>query len=361
MSIQVKATFKAADDTKVEPISVRAMVVSVAGKSEKLAQANTDNDGQLDLKSNTQFNQYLPYIYLEYLHKRRWLRLKAIPVKYTRSLLDFGEVTIPATTLTQSSIKPEKTMLARTVSNAEHSEIETLNEERLPVLELQVSQLKNEKSVLSQKVSSLQSQVSNITLERDSAITQKAALESEVLKKNQRVSELQSELEAKSPKDTPINQLFENTGMQLEQAHNKLSSGRKHFSLGKVSMELKVLPGQSGSSVRVADAELINEVGADALSTVKIEFNDDSVSATSAHQDIDNITVPDLSGYTKALAERTIHGLGLISQWQVENIVEADTHSAMNGRIIRQSPVAGTLVNKRTEVVLTLAKAAIMD
>ena len=223
-----------------------------------------------------------------------------------------------------------------------------------------MSQLKNEKTALNQQVSSLQSQVSNITQERNQAVDIKEALEETISQKDSKILSLQTELEAKSPKDTPINQLFENTGAQLEQAQVKLSNGGKRFSLGKVSMELKVLPGQSGNSVRVADTDLINEVGADALSTVKMEFNDDSSGTMQTATPTSQVVVPDISGYTKALAERTVKQSGLMGQWRHEYIVEADTHSQMNGRVIQQHPSAGTLVNERSTIVITLAKAAIL-
>ena len=363
MAISISATLVDKSGKALSSTKIRAIWKLKSGSAKVLSTSTTSDTGTVTLKSSLTPSDYLPYLYLQAYISKKWQTIDAKPSSYTATKAAFGEVIAPATSTATSELSLSGARVTEieisdvSIDKTKLTELETTNK----ALNLQITSLKTSNTSLSQQLASKETELNNIQVERDTAVSEISSLQKSLTDKDKKIAELQADLDAQSPKDTLINKVFENTGNQLEQAQVSLSSQNSKFRLGRVSMEMKVVPGQSGNSIRLADPELIKDIGSDSLSTLTLEFESDDVSNSSSKNDQPKISVPDTSNATRTHAERIIKQQGLIPVWRVENIVEADQSQRRHGRVIHQSPSGGSLVHPRSEVVLTIAQAAIVD
>ncbi|QRN96317.1 hypothetical protein JRI60_46115 [Archangium violaceum] len=151
--------------------------------------------------------------------------------------------------------------------------------------------------------------------------------------------------------ETSLQQVFEGTGTQVQRAQDALRTSNSNFRLGKVSLQLKVLPGTTAGSVVLPKPDDITKVGNQGLS----QINFDLESVDKPQLPIPTATaqpLPLLTGYTEVHARRLLAG----NQLQLEVLQQLVDREEDVGRVMLQRPPAGTPMKPRTLVTIAVGR-----
>lgn len=168
-----------------------------------------------------------------------------------------------------------------------------------------------------------------------------------------RIAKLQTELaraQSRTEAETSLVDLFDTTASQIETAARTIAARRGAYQLGDISMELKVVPGASGAGVSFVPRAELGTVTPEILSRLTFSFT-----ASGPAPEAGLVDVPDLLGYTRAPALRKLSEAGLEAVWR-EEMIRPGGGPSQHGRIIDQSPAAGTALAPGGTVTLTLAR-----
>ena len=168
-----------------------------------------------------------------------------------------------------------------------------------------------------------------------------------------RIAKLQTELtraQSRTEAETSLVDLFDTTASQIETAARTIAARRGAYQLGDISMELKVVPGASGAGVSFVPRAELGTVTPEILSRLRFTFTPSGPAPEAGLVD-----VPDLLGYTRAPALRKLSEAGLEVVWR-EEMIRPGGGPSQHGRIIDQSPAAGTALAPGGTVTLTLAR-----
>ncbi len=150
------------------------------------------------------------------------------------------------------------------------------------------------------------------------------------------------------PPESSIEDLAQTTADQLGRVRKSLRDGQSGLELGKVSLQLKVLPGQAGGRVALPQAKQIEKVGAGALGSLELAFLPESARAGVRPQ----ATTPRVLGYTEALARRKLGARGL----GVEVIYQLVATAAEHGRVVLQRPAPDAPVSEGAVVLIAVGR-----
>jgi hypothetical protein len=152
-----------------------------------------------------------------------------------------------------------------------------------------------------------------------------------------------------------LQHIVESMAVQIEAARAGLQRGAGPR-LGKVSIELKVVPDPSGASLqfpRVLDERglpLQQVVPAGALSSLTLDFEDERPPEAPSPKPV---PVPDVRGYTEVMARRILAAAGL----NAEAHVFAARSEAEIGQVMRQQPAAGDPALSASTVLLFVGRS----
>lgn len=358
MALLIRATL--VDDQKKPRggVQVEACFYNANGQPTVIATGRSAANGRLLLRANQiTISGHQPRVLLRQVVGAGRRNLSETPESYTRTTVNFGQLVVtdqPAMRLARSEFFATNMAVVQPAAVAAAAPRPTAP---------QLAQL----TELNKKVASLQSLNQNLersVAEKDQAIARVRAQlqeekvaavrakEAEVARLAQRVEELQRAGGAAS--ETNIEDLLDSTGQQLESASRRLSSRSSAFRLGKVSMQLKLLPGQGGTGVTFVKRDEIERVRPELLSVVNLEFNPRSEEAPEPERI--TVEVPEVTGYTRAMAQRKLREVELAVEMREEVVQPSADGPSREGRVIRQSPAAGQAVPPGAAVVITVAR-----
>jgi hypothetical protein len=343
---------------------------------QNLATGKTTRTGTFAKIINIPANR--PKLVLRVKKGTKWLNVDVVPVKYTATIADFGKVTYGTTVVTTPD-RPTDDVVVHAVLNVE-------------ALNLQINALKTEKQQLTTKANKLQSDLNtlkgthnstlgqiNVFKERNDSLTREiSGVKAELLNtkntnktlarqiaqkdaliknKDKIIAELNETIANRTPSETLVDDVYFNTIMQLKNAQAKIKSSETGFALGKVSMNLKVIPGATGNSVAFPDKDSIKEIGAAGLSDLTIEFVD--IASGTVNTPAEKVVkTPELIGLTQTMASRKLRQLGFDYTIREEYVGAGEAALKRNGCVLGQDPPAGTSLTDGTVVSLTIGKSA---
>ena len=242
-------------------------------------------------------------------------------------------------------------------------------EQQITALNSQIEQLKLQAPLVQQleaQRSSLQMQVSTLSKESQVARAQVNTLQTQLAAQQARVAELgkladanallQKELDAlKAGKAAQVSlgAMISDTSKQLEQVQQRLKEEGRSFRLGKISMDLKVLPTGAGTDLTFLRPEEMGTVSAEQLSAIKVDFNPTSVpAAAEARQK----AVPNVIGYTLVMARRKLAEGGFAVDISYEAVKPDPQRPNPAGRVVSQWPKPDEKVAPGSRVSIAIGK-----
>ena len=203
-----------------------------------------------------------------------------------------------------------------------------------------------------QKQAELTAQAQQLNAQKQAEAAAAAAQHAAALAgKDAEISALGEQLAAAKsdhPPESSIEDLAQTTADQLGRVRKSLRDGQSGLELGKVSLQLKVLPGQAGGRVALPQAKQIEKVGAGALGSLELAFLPESARAGVRPQ----ATTPRVLGYTEALARRKLGARGL----GVEVIYQLVATAAEHGRVVLQRPAPDAPVSEGAVVLIAVGR-----
>lgn len=222
------------------------------------------------------------------------------------------------------------------------------------------SKLQGENSELNNKLAKFEStqlELANLkqslSSERESWASRETELANQLEQQQAELETMRGQLAGEAP-DTTVSKVVMETGMGLKTAQDALKRSGTGFRIGKLSMDLKMVPAQGGNGIRFPSKEEMS-TGSSSFSTMSLDFSPDK--ATPETEDA-LLTAPRLRGYTETMAKRKLAAFGLGLDVSFEPVSQDSGKANMVGRVVRQWPEAGELMGDDTTVLVAIGKAA---
>ena len=272
--------------------------------------------------------------------------------------LELQQLTALLTAQKQTELRAQAQQLTQQLTAQKQAELtaqaqqltQQLNVQKQAELTAQSQQLTQQLTAQTQAELTAQAQQLNAQKQAEAAAA--AAQHAAALAgKDAEISALGEQLAAAKsdhPPESSIEDLAQTTADQLGRVRKSLRDGQSGLELGKVSLQLKVLPGQAGGRVALPQAKQIEKVGAGALGSLELAFLPESARAGVRPQ----ATTPRVLGYTEALARRKLGARGL----GVEVIYQLVATAAEHGRVVLQRPAPDAPVSEGAVVLIAVGR-----
>ncbi len=233
--------------------------------------------------------------------------------------------------------------------------------------------------VLTQQVQQLEAQVGSLTQQLKAREAEKAALNAayqkssawkpQVTQLTQLIKQLQQQItdrdtliaqyqakEQQKSVSVSLDEFIDTTNKQIREARARLAEDKRNLRLGRVSIDLRVVPDENGRSFRfpkLADEAGLTDLEPGKLSNLTVEFEDVEPPPARAP----TRGVPDVGGYTEAMALRVLAEAGF-SMTAHGQAVTDDNAAGQYGRVLTQHPPAGEQVPVNANVLVFIGKEA---
>lgn len=149
--------------------------------------------------------------------------------------------------------------------------------------------------------------------------------------------------------------LIRNTNREIEAARAELASRGGAYRLGRVTMELRMLPGPSGSGAIFPSAEAMDRLSGDQLSKLQLDFESDRPAEAPEPA---KAIVPNVLGQTETLARRRVAEAGLLLETDAQAVPAAGGERDLVGRVVNQLPPPGEQAALNTTVHIFIGQAS---
>lgn len=333
------------------------------GRIQRIASGRTLASGLFKAQGSVNLTGYLPRVLLRTQHKNNWLNLTNTPKSYSSAKLDFGNVKVsfsPVLTVANTIFHTIPTSITGIPAAASNTEsVKQLNTLKVSnqTLEKQLQASKKAESTLKFEIDQLRKVTQ--TAKVDPAITKQLStlqlhnknLTEQLKGKEKRIKELERiDPNAKISLQTEELNKDEMISSAMAALNKADTANNGRFQLKSARMDLKVLPGSSKDKIRlVKDANSLTLIDPAMLSTLILDLD---VSGTQETTTIEKLKMPDLIGYTRSLATRRLDEIQLDAQWYNQQLTKEQ--QSETGKIISQSPKAGTGIDSDTEIMLII-------
>jgi hypothetical protein len=245
-------------------------------------------------------------------------------------------------------------------------------DQQIAALNTEVLQLKQQAPLVQQleaQRNTLQMQVTSLSQESQKASTEVKTLQTQIAAQQAQINQLgklasdnallQKQIDAlKAGKAAQVSlgNLISDTSSQLEQVQQRLKEEGRSFRLGKISMDLKVLPTGAGTDLTFLRPEEMGTVSAEQLSAIKVDFNPTSVPAAAEAR---QVAVPQLIGYTQVMARRKLADGGFVVDITYEAVKPEPGKPNPAGRVVSQWPKPNELVAPGSRVSIAIGKPTV--
>jgi len=288
------------------------------------------------------------------------------------SRLPAGDTTLLRTTTIDPTVALQKQIATLDTERQVQAATIQQRDQQIAALNVQIEQLKLQAPLVQQleaQRKSLQMQVAALGQESQTARAQVSTLQKQVAAQQTRIAELgkltdanallQKELDAlKAGKAAQVSlgNLISDTSRQLEQVQQRLKDEGRSFRLGKISMDLKVLPTGAGTDLTFLRPEELGTVSAEQLSAIKVDFNPTSVPAAAAAR---QIAMPNVVGYTLVMARRKLAEGGFAVDISYEAVRPDPQKPNVAGRVVSQWPKPNETVEPGSRVSIAIGKPTV--
>ena len=306
-------------------------IFGLAGVPKLLVAGRTDDLGRLSLLAKwVAPADYQPRLQLQLMRGLAFAEASENPGEFVDGSCDFGKVTFNPN-LVLPRLSDTSALLAR---------ITTLEAEKA--------------ALIAQHALALAARTNELDAQRQAekdALTQQYALA--LAARDAQVHELDQQLQVANSDiapETTIEDLAQSTAEQLQRVRQTLQNGQSGLRLGKVGLQLKVLPGRTGGRVALPQSRQIQNIGAQALGSLDLAFIPETTAPVAAARP--QLTTPRVLGYTETLARRKLAERRL----GVEIVYRLVTSAAEHGRVVLQRPEPEAPVAEGTVVLIAIGR-----
>lgn len=224
-----------------------------------------------------------------------------------------------------------------------------LNDEKA-ALAARLEQAREREQELVTEVERLGTAGDDLRRQVDEARTHRESLEADVA----RLETVIADLESTSETSQPTREIVERIGSQMQAAQAALAESESPFRLGRVAMNLKLVPWQGGdgfsfpSKGEIADGAVLSELSLDFTPAAPR-----SVPAPPSPA-----ALPDVVGLTEVMARRRLSAAGHSMKVSYQAVVD-DGELKRHGRVLQQIPEAHTEAAAPSEVLVVIGKKSI--
>ena len=181
---------------------------------------------------------------------------------------------------------------------------------------------------------------------------QLAEKDAEIARLGAEVERLEGELDTEGD-ETSIAKFVEDAGAGLMEARRRLAGQRGGLALGRVSLDLKMVPSVRGRGLRFPSPDEVSALGGDRMSRLTIDFDAAEGAAGGADESLPQ--VPRVTGYTEVLARRKLAGAGFVPEVVQAALTAEEAERA--GKVVKQWPAAGRELDAGSVVTVAIGKA----
>ncbi len=142
---------------------------------------------------------------------------------------------------------------------------------------------------------------------------------------------------------------------EITDAREALRRQGSKYSLGRVAIEVKMLPGPAGVGMRFPQGEELGAIDPGHLSKLELEF--DAVDADEDKRPPE-VQVPALLGYTEVIARRKLVARNLLAEINYQAVVAVPGEPVLADRVVNQFPRPGGMVPAGTTISLFIGRSS---
>lgn len=355
MSLTITAVLVDPQGKPLPALDAQVCTFAQTGAARTIGTGRSGADGRLSITCTwTASADCQPRVQLQLKRGSAFVEASENPAKFAGATCDFGTVTFDTTPARASA--PAAAAAAATtaaaVARPGAGGVVLPRPAESEDLQARVAALDQTRITLERRVTELESEKEGVRADLTGRHAQELqARDAELAKREAKIRTLSDQLAAikdTGMAETSIQDLAQTTAEQLQRVQSSLRIEQAGFRLGKVALQLKVLPGRTGGNVTLPAREDIEKVGAGALSVLDLAFHPDTAVPSGPPRP----AVPRVVGYTEALARRKLAERRL----GVEVTHQLVTSAAEHGRVVLQRPAAGAQVAEGTVVLIAIGR-----
>lgn len=187
-------------------------------------------------------------------------------------------------------------------------------------------------------------------------VSQIQTLQTTISNNQKQIADLQADIQALSAAggaQTSYQKLYTNAHEEILRARAELAKSGQTYSLGKVTFDMKMLPGPGGIGMSFPQLADLKGLDSTLLSSVHFEFDSQEEKPPPAPV-LDKI--PSLLGYTEAMARRKIAEAGYLVEVSSQAVVSSPDKPVEVDRVVNQYPRPGTNAKLGTSILIFIGR-----
>ncbi len=267
----------------------------------------------------------------------RWLgALVPLPTTGAQNLL----VTPPDDPQKLREDLAQRTQDVQSLTDALKRALATMDDLKRSVVAL--SQLKDQQN---DKISALQAQIA----QQQHMAQQVTAKEAQIQTLNKQVTELAKG----SGAQTFLQDFVKNANDEITKARDQLKKSGSDYSLGRVTLEMKMLPGPGGVGMRFPQMDEIKTLDAAHLSTLNLEFESQQAKEQRGPT---LIRVPSVLDYTEIIARRKLIEANFLVDVNYQAVTVVPGEPIQVDRVVSQYPLPGALAPSGSSISIFIGR-----
>jgi hypothetical protein len=195
-----------------------------------------------------------------------------------------------------------------------------------------------------------------VTLEKQ--VEEKQQLSATVVTKQGEIEALNSkvaELAKGGGAQTLLEDFVKNANDEITRARDQLKKSGSDYSLGKVTLEMKMLPGPAGVGMRFPQMEEIKTLDAAHLSTLNLEFESQQAKEVPRPN---LASVPSVLDYTEMMARRKLGEANFLVEVHYQAVTVVPGEPIQVDRVVSQYPLPGATAASGSSVSIFIGREA---
>lgn len=226
--------------------------------------------------------------------------------------------------------------------------------EDLAAQQRQTSALDGQLKTLSQREVELKGRVQALEKQNERI----AVLEADLAARAADLARVSAQLKALSEKygaQTSLEELIRRANDEVTRARSALSAQGGAYQLGRVTLDLKMLPGPGGVGLSFPSADQLASLGDGQLSSLSVDFTSrDQAERAEAGA----ARIPDVGGYTEVVARRKLAEAGYLVETCYQAVPPDTTALSRVNRVVNQLPAAGSELPPASNVIIFVGKSS---
>lgn len=154
---------------------------------------------------------------------------------------------------------------------------------------------------------------------------------------------------------TSLQDFVKQSNEEITRAREELRRQGSNYSLGRVAIEVKMLPGPAGVGMRFPQGDELKTLDAAHLSTLNLDFE---ARDTREERQETRVLLPSLLGYTEVMARRKLAELGLLVEISYQAVVTQPGEPVQADRVVNQYPRQGSQVPVGTSITIFIGRSS---